>query len=528
MRHAILATLVMAAGLRPGGGAATAAQEGPAHPIDAYFQKYWTEKGITPAPAADDYEFLRRASLDVLGRLPKPDEIRAFEKSRDRGRKIEELLAHPEAADFFADTWLRILLNYRFEETAPLKMNFPAFRAYLKDVYAKDVPYRAFVTQLLSDHGDYHKKPASNYALVALDPVEPPHELASRSMRTFLGLQLQCARCHDHPFEKYTQEDFWGITAFFNGLKPKARTTFDGFGVKLMSEPKPRMMIPDSKTEVEARFLDGRKPGPAEAPLKALARFVTDHEQFPKAIVNRLWAHFMGRGFVEPVDKFTDKSRPTHPELLKTLCREFVEKGTSLRKLMALILSSRAYQAGCGTIADADPAAHAYMHLKPQSPVQLLNLLNWTLNLDVFLQQFYQAYLKNFGDDNFFAKSYGNPEVFRMYLHLFTQGLLAPSGVAPEESKYAGSVRLALKLMNSGDLQGLVKAEVGRLAEILKKEQTPEGRLLEIFYTLLSRPPTAPERERYLDYVKRKKGDKKAYEDIYWVLLNSTELFFNH
>jgi hypothetical protein len=115
-----------------------------------------------------------------------------------------------------------------------------------------------------------------------------------------------------------------------------------------------------------------------------------------------------------------------------------------------------------------------------------------------------------------------------MYLHLFTQGLLAPSGIAPEETRYAGSVRLALKLMNSNDLQGLIRAEWGRMADILKKEASPEGRLEEIFLTLVSRPPSAAEKERYLAYIRRKDGAKSAYEDIYWVLVNSTELIFNH
>ncbi len=494
------------------------------NPVDAYFEKHWAARGIRPGPAADDHEFLRRATLDVLGRLPRPEEIRAFEKSGDRPRKIDELLESPEAADYFADMWLRLLLNFQFEETAPLRISFPAFRGYLRDVWAKDVPYRDFAAQLLSDHGDYRLKPATNFVLAALDPKEPPHELTNRTTRVFLGLQLQCARCHDHPFEKVTQEDFWGVTAFFNGLRPKARTTFDGFGIKLMAEPMGAMTIPDTKSEVAPRFLDGRRPEDSEPPLKALARFVTGHPQFPRAIVNRLWAHYLGRGFVEPVDKFTDRSTPSHPELFDALCRELEAGGSRLRPLVRTILSSRAYQAGCASAPDQDPAAHASMTLKPQNPVQVLNLLTWALNLDVFLKQFY----KTFSENKDLPESYRNPEVFRMYLFMYAQGLLAPSGTAPEESKYTGSVRLALKLMNSKDLQGLVRAEWGRLGEILKKEETAEGRLVEIFYTLLSRPPNGPERERYLAYVRRKGGSRAAYEDVYWVLLNSTEMYFNH
>lgn len=498
------------------------------NPIDAYFDRWWKDNGVAPAPRADDYEFLRRASLDVLGRLPKPDEIRAFVKANDREKAIDALLAHPDAAEYFADTWLRILLAYKFEETAPLKMNFPAFRAWLKDVYVRDLPYRDFAAALLADHGDNVKKPASNFLLVALDPAEPPHELSNRTTRVFLGVQLQCARCHDHPFEKWTQEQFWSFTAHFDGLKSKARQTFDGYGVKLMAEPKGRMRVPDSTLEVEPKYLDGRRPAPGEPPLRALARHIIEDPRFTRAIVNRTWGRFMGRGFVEPVDKFTEKSRPSHPELLDALGAAFERDGTRLKPLLRGILTSKAYQAGCAPGKDVDPLSHAYMHLKPQNPVQVLNTLSYTLNMDVFLQQFYQGFLKSFGDDNFFARSYANPEVFRMFLHLYAQGLLAPTGQAPEETKYTGSVRLALKLMNGNDLQNLVKAEWGRLAEILKKESTPEGRVDEIFLTLLSRPPDALEKARHLEYVARKKGDKKAYEDLYWVLLNSTELIFNH
>src|SRR3954469_371142 len=248
MRTSILALLLLAA--------PAAAGEDEPNPVDRYFDAAWKSAGIRPAPGVDDYDFLRRASLDVTGRLPRPDEIRAFLREPDRARKIDELLASDEAAEFFADTWLRVLLSYKFEETLPLKINFPAFRAFLKDAGAKDLPYRDFATQLLSDTGDYKQNPASNFLLAAIDPVEPPHEITNRVTRIFLGIQMQCARCHDHPFDKYTQEDFWGLTAFFNGIKPKARTTFEGFGVKLMMEPLgASMMIPDSKTEVKPRFL---------------------------------------------------------------------------------------------------------------------------------------------------------------------------------------------------------------------------------------------------------------------------------
>ncbi|HLY73678.1 MAG TPA: DUF1549 domain-containing protein [Planctomycetota bacterium] len=517
MPWTILAILALAAPAR--------APEESAHPVDRYFDRLWMAAGIPARPLADDYEFYRRLSLDVIGRLPRPDEIRAFVREPDREKAIDSMLASDEAAEFFADTWLRLLLSYKFEETLPLKINFPAFRSWLKAAAAKDLPYRDFVTQLLSDTGDYKQNPASNFLLAAIDPAEPPYEITNRVTRIFLGLQMQCARCHDHPFDKYTQEDFWGITAFFNGIKPKARRTFDGFGVKLMMEPPgAAMMIPDSKTEVRARFLDGKSPGPEEPPLKALAAYFVQHPQFSRTIVNRTWAHFMGRGFVEPVDRWSEKTPPANPDLLLALSAQFERDGTRLRPLMRTLLTSKAYQASCAAMKDAPADAFASMALKPFSPVQVLNFLSGTLNLDVFLREFYKKFLEN----KDLPETYRNPEVFKMYLHQFASGLLAPTGIAPEETRYTGSVRLALKLMNSSDLQGLVRAEWGRLADILKKEASPAGRLDEIFLTILSRPPDDAEKARYLAYLERKKGAKSAYEDIYWVLINSSELIFNH
>jgi pimeloyl-ACP methyl ester carboxylesterase len=184
----------------------------------------------------------------------------------------------------------------------------------------------------------------------------------------------------------------------------------------------------------------------------------------------------MGRGFVEPIDRFSEKSKPAHPELLDALCEGFAKDGTRLRPLMRTILRSRAYQASSAVQRDVPADWHASMALKPMNPVQVLNLLSYTLNMDVFLKEFY----RKFAESKDLPETYRNPEVFRMYLHQFTSGLLAPAGIAPEETSYTGSVRLALKLMNSNDLQGLVKAEWGRLADILKKQASPEDRLGEI------------------------------------------------
>src|SRR5262249_17473508 len=156
--------------------------------------------------------------------------------------------------------------------------------------------------------------PAVNFALGALDPKEPPYELTSRTTRVFLGVAMQCARCHDHPTEKITHDDFWAMTAFFSGIKPKARTTFAGFAVKVVEGLARAIQVPDdvAKTFVAPRFLDGRAPDDL-APARAwLARAIVEDPRFPRAIVNRVWAQLMGRGFVEPLDRVGQETPAAH------------------------------------------------------------------------------------------------------------------------------------------------------------------------------------------------------------------------
>lgn len=217
--------------------------------IDRHFEGAWRGGNIAPAPGADDYEYFRRLSLDVLGRLPKPAEVRDYAADRSPGKRaaaVDRLLASDEAARYFADRWTRLLFGFRLEETDPLKVDFSEFTAWLVRAGREDLPYDRFATDLIAATGEKDERPEANFILRHLDPREPPVALASRTARVFLGLQLQCAQCHDHPTEPFTQDDFWGLAAHFGNLKPgtatggpfKAIDTKRGWSV---SEHLPRM-----------------------------------------------------------------------------------------------------------------------------------------------------------------------------------------------------------------------------------------------------------------------------------------------
>ena len=521
-------TLALASVLLLGGALPQEEADPVATLIDRHFEARWAAEKIKPAKRADDFEYFRRLSLDVLGRLPKPEEVREYAADPSLGKRaaaVDRMLASDEAAAYFSDRWIRLLFGFRLEETDPIKVDFPAFIAWLVRAAKEDLPYDQFAAALLAAKGEKDERPEANFILRHLDPKEPPVALANRTARVFLGIQLQCAQCHDHPTEPFTQDDFWGLAAHFGNLHPKTRKTFEGVRTKLHQDlPATVKMEGDAARMVAPRFLDGTSPPENEPPREWLARKILDYGdgQFAKAAVNRIWRHFMGLGFVEPVDRFSAGSEPIHAGLFKALAADFRAGGWRTRRLSRGILLSKPY--GLASARTAAPESEfSFKILKPQDPPQVLNNLVWTLNLDTFLKTFYEQFASN----KDLPQGYKNPEVFRQYLFLFVQNLLAPGRRAPEETPYAGSVRLALKLMNGKDLQGLVKAGWGRLAEVLKAQKSPAARVDLLYLTLLSRPPDAGEKARALEHV-AKRQDAAAYEDLFWVLMNSTEYFFNH
>jgi hypothetical protein len=478
--------------------------------VDREIDRRLRADGLTAAAPADDHEFFRRIHLDLLGRLPKPDEIRAFVKQPDRAAAIDRLLESPEAARYWADRWVRLLLTYDFRETDPFVIDFGALHAWLEKTWTDNLPYDRFVTAIVAAEGDKYEHPQTNYLVKFTDPKTPPVEVTSRVTRLFLGRQIQCAQCHDHPYEEVTQKDYWGMAAFFGNLRARTRKTFDGIKTKLMQEEPVEAQVftvDPQDWKATPRFLDGRVPEKDEKPRKALARFLVSApgRQFAKAFVNREWGRLMGRGFVEPVDRFTAESKPSHPELLEGLARDFEENGYDVRRLLRAVLNSKAYQRSSRSVKGASRE-------------------HFALDFDVFFQTLFDQFRQN----KDLPDSYKNIIVFRVYLQQFISALLSPGGVSPEEQDYSGSVQLALKLMNNKDLQGTVRAHWGHLKRTLEKLESPAERLEEIFLTLLSRPPTPEEEKRYLDHIRRKRGDATAYEDVYWVLLNSPEFFFNH
>ena len=494
----------------------------PANPIDAWFGGVWSRASVTPGPASDDGALFRRITLDLFGRLPTPDEIRAFTADRatdKRARLVDRMLAADECAEFLSDVWLDALIDHSVVAQDFGRTDLGPFRRWLRTQFYEDAPYDGMVRALLSDRGARREVPAVNFALKHLGTDPVPVKLAVMSARLFLAKDIRCAQCHDHPFVPLTQEEFWGYTAFFRPLNRNR----GGLGE---NEADPSGPLRDDLGEmrgVAPRFLDGRKAPEGKRLGEALAdlTLTTKEKDCSKALVDRMWRHFFGRRLI------TTPTAAGQDGLADALAADFEKQGWSVRRLMRTIVSSKAYQLSSAG-KEAARALYASGPLKPMGPIQFMRVYN-----DVFnLHEVWREGWKTVQESETAGEQFKDPEVMKLLFYTWARDLLLPKGRDPEEDPAYGTPRMAMKFMNNQRVQAMINAYwlPSMLGKILsKKFKTPE-RVEEIFLSLVSRPPTRGERAEFVEYVQGRPSfeGKKPFEDVMWVLLNSSEFIFIH
>jgi hypothetical protein len=466
--------------------------------LDAWFEAEWKKAGQKPAEPADDAAFLRRVSLDLTGSLPAPNDVREFLKSTSKNKRaanIDELLQSPKAADYFAHLWVQWLMGHDVDEGDLRRLDFGALTRWLKDAWTKGMPYPDFVRAFLSAATPKDNPPGTFTAKHTVQG-EPPALLAGMSARIFLGRDIRCAQCHDHPYEKISQDDFWAYTAFFRSPGPKPATLREDLG----------------EAFVEPRFLDGRKPEPDEPRREALARLALDGDAVARAVVDRTWRLLFGRGLAK------SRKEPGRPELLKLLTDEFVKNGQDLRWLMKTAVSSRAYQLSSEG-SDAARREYAVGPLKMMNSVQFLRAWNHAFQWDVYFRQLYEK-------DPSKAPFFADPDVFWIGQTMQAKELLFPKGRDPEEFLAQGTDRLALKLMNNRDIQLLMIAQFGLVRKVMSRSDDPAKRLEELFLHMVGRLPRAAERSRCIEHAKSTANPYHGWTDVFWMLFNSSEFLF--
>lgn len=488
------------------------------HPVDeAIYAKLRTMQILPSGPASDE-TFVRRAYLDVLGVLPSAEETTAFladASPTKRADLIDRLLKRPEFVDLWAMKWAELLRI----ESGSKRLSFKAMHSYndwLRKALRDNVPIDRLVRELLTAEGGNFSNPAANFYLVETSPTQ----MAEHVAQVFAGIRIQCAQCHNHPFERWTQDDYYGFAAFFAqvGRKspddPRETVVYNTGGGEVAHVRTGQPMRP--------RFLGGQTPDVGGRDRRAvLAEWLTapDNPYFASCFVDRVWAHFFGRGLVDPPDDVRVSNPPSHPQLRADLARRFVESGYDLRGLVRLICTSATYQASseanATNAADERNFSHAAARRLPaevlldavckvtQVPEKFAGLPSGSRATQVADAQ----------SGSFFLSVFGRP---------------ARLSACTCERRDEPTLSQALHLINGATLTSKLSDPGGRVAQHAAAGTPFDAVLDEAYLSALCRRPTDAERAALRSAYDAVPDKRQALEDLYWAILNSTEFIFNH
>ena len=479
---------------------------------------------IQPSALSGDSDFVRRATLDAVGRLPTADETRAFlaDPAPDRRAKlVERLLTLPEFADFWAMKWADVLRSSR--KTMQAKGSY-GFQLWLREKFLADEPLDAVVRELLTASGNTYANPPANFYRAAKDPLA----LAESTAQLFLGVRMQCAKCHNHPSEKWTQDDYYGLAAVFARVGRRAEA-----GVPPKDAPNSAEVIvslragevsqPRTSKVMKPRFpLAGDQEVPAGTDRRAaFADWLTKpgNEFFAKSVANRVWFHLMGRGIVDPVDDFRESNPAANDELLAALAADFTRSGFKLRPLVRTIMASRTYQlAAEPNETNADDAKYfSHAATKLLSAEQLLDALGDVTGVP-----------EKFPGLPAGTRAVQLPDTDVAHPFLKTFGQPARELACECERESDGNLAQALQLINGPTINDKVKNPANRLAKLLSGPGTDRSRLDELYLTALSRAANDDEAKVALTHVEKRTDKRKAWEDVLWAVLNTREFLFRH
>jgi hypothetical protein len=506
--------------------------------IDRLIAAKLAEAKIPSSPVCDDAEFIRRASLDIIGQVPSAERVAAFLKDTDptkRAKLIDELLADPEYGEHFAGIWYHQMVKRDSDNRLLISESFAGWMA---ERFNKNAGWNQIVSDILTAEGPRDKNPATVFwfAHVGPDREPEPNRITATASRMFLGIRLECCECHNHPFTTLKQTDFWGVAAFFtqvdsdgtrnmqvkSGVVPSihegAAVKSKGAKKKLNNDPPApagSIVIPDTKGKtVKARFLLGSEPNVAGKtvlrPTFASWATAPGNQYFARAAVNRWWANFFGRGLVSPIDDMRPDNQSLHPAVLDLLAKEFTASGFDLKHLIRCICNSQTYQRTSRPLPDNKKDEELYSH----AAVRMMTADQLYDSLEVALSHAPADRAKGAAK----LKGGGPREQFRKFFH--TEADDDASAVAD----YAHGIPQVLLLMNSSEMNNTSAV----IAKLMKTESTPEKIIEALYLRVLARRPSAAETAKMTAYVKREQDPAQGYSDVMWALLNSAEFMFNH
>jgi hypothetical protein len=474
---------------------------------------------LRPSDVCDDPTFLRRAYLDLTGTLPTPEDLRHFLAESSPAKRvhlIESLLNRPEFADLWVMKWAELLQirsrQDQFSQKAAL-----AYYQWLRDQMLTNVPIDRIVRTLLTASGSTLANPAANYYQVTTETLK----IAENTAQVFMGMRIQCAQCHNHPFDRWTMNDYYSFAAFFpqigrkQGEDPRDYIVFDRNEGEVKHPVTGKAMPP--------KFLGvAAKPeiSKGQSRREVLAQWLAspDNPHFARNLVNVVWAHFLGRGIIDPVDDVRISNPPSNPELLDALAGKFTEYGYDFRRLVRDICTSRTYQLSTqpNDTNAGDDRNFAKASVRRMRAEVLLDCLSQvTETKDKFNGIPRGAHAVQIPDGN--TSSY----------FLTTFGRASRETVCSCEVRTEPNLSQALHLLNGSTVENKIN-DGGVVRKALQAGQKPEAILDDLYLRCLGRRPSEDERARLLAFFKDAKSEEQVLNDLFWALLNAKEFVFNH
>lgn len=502
-------------------------------PIDQSFYQQFKSLKLQPSQLADDSQFLRRAFLDTIGLLPSVEEVRTFLADKDtdkRAKLIDSLLQRPEFADYWALKWSDILHN---EEKTLDKKGVRVFHQWIRQSILEGKPLNRFAQEIVSAKGSTYENPPTNFYRA----IRAPYDRAEAVAQVFLGIRLQCARCHNHPFDRWTQNEYHEFASLFSQIDYRIVENnrrdrldsheFDGEQL-VIRDPGKKLLHPRTSQPLQPRLLAQAKYLPLKQDrLNALGEWIArrDNPFFAPAQVNRIWYHLLGRGLVDPNDDLRVSTPPINQEVFDLLVKEFIDHDFDLRHLIRTIMNTRVYQLSAipNSTNEEDETHFSRALVQPLEAEPLLDSICRVLNTSVKFNTYPRGTRatevaapvappgrrdRSLENAEKFLRVFGKPE------RLLT--------CECERSDDTGLLQ-AFQLINGELVNQLIGEPSNRLGKLLELQKTDAEIIQEFYLAALSRYPTETERDALTKFVAKSPARRAALEDVIWGLLNSKE-----
>jgi hypothetical protein len=495
--------------------------------IDELAAEKLRQLGIEPSPVCDDATFVRRAFLDAIGTLPAPEETLAFihsTESNKRERLVDRLLGltgdpaldiyNNQYAAYWSLKWSDLLRNTSDKLG---EQGMWAMHNWIKDSFRTNKPFDRFVRELVTAKGSIFSNGPANYFRVNGSPTD----LTEATAQTFLGIRLECAKCHHHPFEKYGQEDYYSFAAFFSRVGSKTSREFGLFGGEsvVMVNAGGDVRHPRTGQVMQPTPLEGaRVDHPLDRRLALADWLASPHNEFfARNVVNRYMAYLLGRGLVEPVDDMRSTNPPSNPALLDALAKDFVAGGFNLKKLIRAIMTSRIYQLDSQPTAGnaADHRFYSHYKVKRLAAEPLADAIDQATGVQTKYQNLPLG-----------TRAIELPDAEYPSYFLVTFGKPRRASVCECERSPDENLGQALHTLNGDTLAGKIAAGNGRVAKLLAAQKTHDEIVHELYVATLCRPPSAEEVAASREFLAMAPNPKECYEDLLWGLMNSKQFLF--